>query len=445
MSQSYDIGLPYLGVINSPNEKGVNCDYDPQGVNLVNGTLSTQGLPPFIQSYFFNTIDVFIDNTKKESSVLCNNDIFKLDLGDDLLITFPNVICNWYFNNNSIPGNTVFQDNLTQPGVYRVEIDPNDGISCSYSREIEITFDPLPEVFNHEIAQCASIGNTKSVFSFPDTLPDPDTLPYYDYVEITCDSDPNCIQNILNNPLDLEYFEDNMANVQITNLTNYESEAKTIWVRTRNTNTESQCASELAPLILTVNPLGDLNTDTTALVIAECNINDDDTDGNARGAFDLNKIEIKQNLIDNSAFGLDPGLINDYNYSFYEVLEDAQLRNSNAIDITSTYLSKAKDIFIRVDDLTSGSGCVGISKINLKIEEGENAKDYSNSDLVVCKTFDNISKSNVTLKAVDNIDLNADYYFEWVDENNNLIYAGFDNSVTINLAGTYRYTILKLI
>ena len=32
MSQSYDIGLPYLGVINSPNEKGVNCDYDPQGV-----------------------------------------------------------------------------------------------------------------------------------------------------------------------------------------------------------------------------------------------------------------------------------------------------------------------------------------------------------------------------------------------------------------------------
>ena len=101
---------------------------------------------------------------------------------------------------------------------------------------------------------------------------------------------------------------------------------------------------------------------------------------------------------------------------FIEVLEDAQLRNSNTIDISSTYLSKAKDIFIRVDDLTSGSGCVGISKINLKIEEGENAKDYSNSDLVVCKTFDNISKSNVTLKAVDNIDPNADYYFEWVND-----------------------------
>lgn len=443
MSESYDIGLPYLGVINSPNEKGINCDYIPQGVNLANGTLSTQGLPPFIQSYFYNTIDVFIDNTKKESSALCNNDIFKLDLGNDLLTTFPNVICNWYFNNISIPGNTVFQDNLTQPGVYRVEIDPNDGIGCSYSREIEITFDPLPEVFDHEIAQCATIGNTKSVFSFPDTLPDPDTLPYYDYLQMTCNGDPICIQNILNNPLELEYFEDNMANMPITNLTNYESEAKTIWIRTRNTSTESQCASDLVPLTLTINPLGDLNTDTTALVIAECNINDNDPDGNARGAFDLNKIEIKEKLVDNTAFGLDPSLINDYNYSFYEVLEDAQLRNSNAIDITSTYLSKAKDIYIRVDDLSSGSGCVGISKINLKIEEGENAKDYSNSDLVVCKTFDDISKSSITLQAIENLDSDTDYYFEWFDGSGNIIYDGINNSVTINLAGTYTYTIYK--
>lgn len=444
MSQSYDIGLPYLGVINSPNENGINCDYIPQGLSLANGTLSTQGLPPFIQSYFFNTIDVFIDNTKKESSALCNNDIFKLDLGNDLLITFPNVICNWYFNNTPIPGNTVFQDNLTQPGVYRVEIDPNDGIGCSYSREIEITFDPLPEVFSHEIAQCAMIGNTKSIFSFPETLPDPDTLPYYDYVEITCDGDPNCIQNILNNPLDLEYFEDNMANVRITsvNLSNYESEAKTIWVRTRNTNSESQCASELKPLILRVNPLGNLNTTTTALVIAECNINDDDVNGNARGDFNLDRDEIKQKLVNNPNFGLDPGLINDYNYSFYEVLEDAQLRNSNAIDVTSTYLSKAKDIFIRVDDLSSSVGCVGISKIKLIIEEGDISENYSNDDLVVCKTYDDVSKNSITLNALDNLDPNASYAYEWVNDITGEVISN-DKIADINLAGTYTYTIYK--
>ena len=144
-----------------------------------------------------------------------------------------------------------------------------------------------------------------------------------------------------------------MANDPITNLTNYESEAKIIWVRSRNTNSESQCASELKELKLIVNPLGDLNTDTTALVIAECDINDDDSNGNARGDFNLDRDEIKQKLVNNPNFGLDPSLINGYRYSFYENLEDAQLRNSNAIDVTSTYLSKAKDIFIRVDDLSS--------------------------------------------------------------------------------------------
>ena len=122
----------------------------------------------------------------------------------------------------------------------------------------------------------------------------------------------------------------------------------------------------------------------------------------------MNKIEIKEKLVDNTAFGLDPSLINDYNYSFYEVLEDAQLRNSNAIDVTSTYLSKAKDIFIRVDDLSSSVGCA-YRKIELKIENGDVPKDYSNDDLVVCKTYDDVSKSNITLDALDNLDPNASY------------------------------------
>ena len=445
MSINYNTSLDYLAVINEPNKIGLNCDYNSQGINLAPGK-STQGLPPFIQSFFFNTLDVIINGNEVSSDTFCKGDEFTLDFGE-VPSEVGTVAYKWTFNGGSgeinVGTDNPILEDQTRSGIYKVEIIPNDPNICPYSREIEISLDPLPEAFTHEIAQCATIGNTKSVFSFPDTLTDPDTLPYYDYLQMTCNGDPICIQNILNNPLELEYFEDNMANVPIDNLTNYESEAKTIWIRTRNTSTESQCASDLVPLTLTVNPLGDLNTDTTALVIAECNINDNDLDGNARGAFDLNKIEIKEKLVDNSAFGLDPSLINDYNYSFYEVLEDAQLRNSNAIDITSTYLSKAKDIFIRVDDLTSGSGCVGISKIKLIVEEGDEPKDYTNENLVVCKTFDDIFKSNITLQAIDNLDPDADYYFEWFDGSGNIIYDGIDNFITINLAGTYTYTIYK--
>ena len=57
-----------------------------------------------------------------------------------------------------------------------------------------------------------------------------------------------------------------------------------------------------------------------------------------------------------------------------------------------------------MDDLTSGSGCIGISKIKLIIEEGDEPKDYTNENLVVCKTFDDFSKSNITLQAIENLD-----------------------------------------
>ena len=40
----------YLGVINNPNEAGIACNYDPQGVFLGSGFCSV-GLPSFIQSY----------------------------------------------------------------------------------------------------------------------------------------------------------------------------------------------------------------------------------------------------------------------------------------------------------------------------------------------------------------------------------------------------------
>ena len=41
----------YLGVINNPNVSGASCDYDDEGVYL-NGKVSKQGLPTFVQTYF---------------------------------------------------------------------------------------------------------------------------------------------------------------------------------------------------------------------------------------------------------------------------------------------------------------------------------------------------------------------------------------------------------
>ena len=50
LSQSYNIGYRGLGAINNPNELGTASDYEHDIISLPNA--STQGLPPFIASFF---------------------------------------------------------------------------------------------------------------------------------------------------------------------------------------------------------------------------------------------------------------------------------------------------------------------------------------------------------------------------------------------------------
>jgi gliding motility-associated-like protein len=51
LADTYDLGRPFLGVINNPNVVGSGCNYQHDAIPLA-GRSSTQGLPPFIQSFF---------------------------------------------------------------------------------------------------------------------------------------------------------------------------------------------------------------------------------------------------------------------------------------------------------------------------------------------------------------------------------------------------------
>ncbi|MBT8395031.1 MAG: hypothetical protein KJN66_09295, partial [Bacteroidia bacterium] len=57
LSATYNVGLPYLGVIQNPNNIGAACNYIHNAINLFPNT-SSQGLPPFIQSIFNSQIDI---------------------------------------------------------------------------------------------------------------------------------------------------------------------------------------------------------------------------------------------------------------------------------------------------------------------------------------------------------------------------------------------------
>lgn len=51
LADNFDTGRAFLGVINNPNTVGTGCNYQHDALPLA-GRLSTQGLPPFIQSFF---------------------------------------------------------------------------------------------------------------------------------------------------------------------------------------------------------------------------------------------------------------------------------------------------------------------------------------------------------------------------------------------------------
>jgi gliding motility-associated-like protein len=135
----------YLGVINNPNEAGIACNFDPQGVFLESGYCSV-GLPSFIQSYmndpeftasqscFGLPTQLTINNTNGIDSVLWQYTVFPNTYTSTLfspVFLFPH------------PGNfqvslTVYSGNLQKTVIQTVTIHPapvpelgNDTTLCS--------------------------------------------------------------------------------------------------------------------------------------------------------------------------------------------------------------------------------------------------------------------------------------------------------------------------
>ncbi|MEX0315340.1 MAG: hypothetical protein AB3N18_14280, partial [Allomuricauda sp.] len=79
IAENYLNGTPYLGVIDNPNELGNAANYRHNAVFL-NGRNATQGLPPFIQS-FFDRVDIIknADGSTGSSLALCEGDQFTLE------------------------------------------------------------------------------------------------------------------------------------------------------------------------------------------------------------------------------------------------------------------------------------------------------------------------------------------------------------------------------
>lgn len=146
MSRTYFIGLPYLSIIENPNEKGASCNYLDKAIDLGNG-ISTQGLPPFNQS-LFNQVDVIQNNLSTSVLNLCEDESYTLRYNGIAGADYQ-----WSKNGQDIAGATSNElkitfapgSNLPQNDVYRLSLDLNDG-TCPRLGIANVTYYKRPKV-----------------------------------------------------------------------------------------------------------------------------------------------------------------------------------------------------------------------------------------------------------------------------------------------------------
>jgi gliding motility-associated-like protein len=139
MSRSYDTGSPYLSVINDPNSQGFACNYVHQAIPLDN--LSRQGLPPFISSFFKESIDITPNNMTSDVNLpLCQGDTYTLEAE-----VVANGIYQWYKDDVLLPTPTPENElTVNDNGTYKVIIGNTNGDCNVLEGKAIVTYFDIP-------------------------------------------------------------------------------------------------------------------------------------------------------------------------------------------------------------------------------------------------------------------------------------------------------------
>lgn len=258
-------GSRYLSVINNPEGLGAACNYVANVIDLGIG-IGHQGLPPFIQSIFVNTVDIIHDVSLNTNILnLCTGDTFTLYVDTTGLPA--TTTYQWSLNGVDIPetGNSIVIDESGsyQDGNYVVDIDFNDG-SCPDRGSAIVNYFPYP-VANSLSDWLVCDTNNDGFYTFDFSTLQTAILGSQnpnDYT-ITFHSSQSDADNNLN-PLSVSY------NNQVA------YQAETIYVRLEN-KTATKCYDTTSFLIdVFDSPIANSLQD---IIVCDDNLDGDDTNG----------------------------------------------------------------------------------------------------------------------------------------------------------------------
>ncbi len=395
MSQTYDDGLNALGVINNPNELGVAANYQHNAVSLGSNN-STQGLPPFITSFFNQQIDIINNNSSSTFLALCENETYTL-VADNL----PGAIYSWTRDDIPLPESD-FDLLVTQSGRYKVVIEPNGSVitnSCGLPQGVaNVQFFDNPNAFNTSIFQCDLdiISDGLTTYNLNNAFQEI-TDSSFDDVTISFYLDPNDAINNTNPILNPEAFEND----------------HTSQIYARATHTISGC----------------YNTSVVNLEISDTQVSN----------------FIADSVCDelNSEDGINSFVLDDYTplilntltipttelvIKYYGNINDAHLEQNAITDYTNTNPYSQK-LYFRIENITTND-CFGINELELNISKLPNIEEEEETLYYCLNTF----PETITIHANVIGDSPNNYTYNWS--------TGEDTyEIDINDIGIYTVTI----
>lgn len=382
LSATYLQGLPFLGVIENPNVVGPACIYRHNAISL-SPFNSSQGLPPFIASFFNTEIDIIKNGKSSINLDICDGGSYNLT-SDDI----PGATYSWTLDGAPL-SETDNDLEVFQSGHFEVLIDPNNG-DCALEGQAFVNFVPNPDAFNHTLLQCDEDGNVDGFTIFK-----------------LNEANDDLTGGIFNRST--KFYSDPARTIEIDgNSFSNTSNPQTVYVEVINDITECSSFSELTLAVSTTD-------------VNDANLNNCDDDGVEDGIHSFNLNDADSEITN----GLPTGL----SISYYETYIDALLEtNSLATSYTNT-TPYSQIIFARVENVNN---CYGISEVLLTVNE---LPDIETESLeYYCLNYFPDTK---TINAAILNDSPNNYTYNW--SNGDTSY-----ETQINATGTYTVTVTNI-
>ena len=406
IAQSYTVGTPYLGVINNPNEKGAAAGYEHNAVYL-DGKNATQGLPPFIQSFFGKTELIRnADGTSSSTLALCSGDSFKLEADN-----IPGAIYEW--EKDGLPftaaqGNSFEMQHadVSDSGRYRLVIHLPDPMECPIVGESQVRVLPVPDAVI-PITQCDvdEVDTTDGItrINLEQVNDNPD-IRFFFYNSLSDRTNDNPIQQA-----------DQYQNTQAFNQTLYYKAVNTLGC----TNV-GEVQIEVQPVVINDSPFGPFHT-----------CDDIPEDDLLESTFNLEEIA--------ATYG-------DISVRFYASLQDMSLEQN---ELTQSLTTKSTTLYAR---MSNDNQCLGVEKVQLIVNPSPIPK--MEASYVLCTDNPSLSISGpegfdsyrwIKLSATGNLEIGDDKAAVITELGNYLLETGYNYTINGELISCENSTTFKVV